>query len=313
MNSGYYEKVLMLIQGAENIRKNNFDVDTLLELIQFRCKIHLNQMEKGSISSYYSESIASKKFGIAAVCLYTMFNLPETTEERKYELISEMKQLYVHNSNNGKIAMIEMILVLMSLQMRDFKSIVSITDSACPSLKILQVFAFCIMNRYDLAQSLFDDLVENYDSYTSEMENYHTLSNFKESSLVRIAQAWLQCLKGEYNSSFITYANIQTDFGENSAFRLPSKVRNSQSVIILNGISVIHMQRQHWSDAYELLSNAYKIDPECQNTLSNLITCCYFLNLREESEKYTQELQSINCNHHKIACIEAIEKSFKGF
>lgn len=313
MNSGYYEKVLMLIQGADGIRKKDFNVDMLLDLIQFRCKIHLNQVEKDSIGSYYSESIANKKFGIAAVCLYTMFNYPDTTEERKYELINEMKQLYVHNNSNGKDTIIEVILALMSLQMNDFNSLVSITENACPSLKIIQVFAFCIMNRYDLAQSLFDDLVENYHLYTSEMESYNTLSNFKESSLVRIAQAWLQCLKGEYNSSFITYANIQTDFGENSTFRLPSKARNSQSVIILNGIAVVHMQRQHWSDAYELLSNAYRIDPNCQTTLSNLITCCYFLNLKSESEKYTQELKSINCNHHKIACIEAIDKCFAAF
>ncbi|KAL3128773.1 hypothetical protein CHM_4g4100 [Cryptosporidium hominis] len=311
MNSGYYEKVLMLIKEAEHIRSQDFDVDVLLELIQFRCKIHLNQIEKDSIGSYYSESISNQKFGIAAICLFTIFNLPETTDERRYELINEMMQLYVHNNN--KIVMIDVILLLMNLYMNDFKSALSITECAPPSLKIIQVFVFCIMNRYDLAQSLFDDLIENYDTYTCELENYHSLSNFKESSLVRTALAWLQCLKGEYNSSFITYANMQTDFGENSSFRLPSKARDSQSIIILNGISVIHMQRQHWNDAYELLLNAYKIDPKCQVTLSNLITCSYFLNLKDEPEKYLNELSSVNCNHHKIACVEAIEKSFNAF
>ncbi|KAJ1607801.1 hypothetical protein OJ253_2195 [Cryptosporidium canis] len=311
MNSGYYEKVLVLIQSAESIRNRDFDVDTLLELLKFRCRVHLNQVEKDSIGSCYSEAIANQKFGIAAVCLYTIFNLSETTDERRYELINEVKQLYVQNNN--KIAVIDAILLLMNLHMNDFKSAQSITENASPDLKIIQVFAFCMMNRYDMAQLLLDDLLENYDSHTSGMDNCHTLSSFKESSMVRIAQAWLQCLKGEYNSSFITYANMQTDFGENSSFRLPSKAKSSQSVIILNGISVVHMQRQHWSDAYELLLNAYEIDPKCQVTLSNLITCSYFLNLRDEPERYIEELRSINCDHPKIACIEAINKSFNSF
>ncbi|KAF7456584.1 coatomer epsilon subunit protein [Cryptosporidium felis] len=309
VNSGYYEKALMMIQGAENIKNKDFDTDTLLEINQFRCKLHLNQLKKDSLGSLYSEAVANQKLGLAALCLYAIFCLSETTEERKYELLNEAKQLYIQN--NDRTNTIEVILTLMNLHVKDFKSALAILDSAPPSTKIIQVFAFCTLNRFDLAQNLFEDLTENYNAHISELESFQSFSEFKESALVRIASAWLQCLKGEYNASFITYANIQTDFGENSSIRLPPKSRDCQSAIILNGISAIHMQRRHWNDAYETLLNAYKIDPKFEVTLSNLITCCHFLNLIEESSRYIEELHSVNSNHFKISCIEAIDRAFK--
>ncbi|KAH7649350.1 hypothetical protein FG379_001896 [Cryptosporidium bovis] len=308
MNLGYYEKVLLLIgelEAAEN--KKDLDLDILLDLTKLRCRIKLKQIEIENIQSLYSEYIGDQKYGNAAVCLYTIFCLPDTTNERKQELVGELKQIYI--KNNHKLLIIDTLLVLMYILLEDYYSAIYISDSN-PSLKIIQVFIYCTINRFDLAQEVFEDLMENYDTYFNDMESSYSFSDFKESSIVRLASAWLQCLKGEYNSSFITYANLQTDFGENSNIKLPSNSKESQSVIILNGISVIHMQRQHFNDAYELLQKAYVIDPKSQVTLSNLITCSYFLNLKEP-EKYINELLLVDKNHHKIQSIDCIEKAFK--
>ncbi|KAK6591147.1 hypothetical protein RS030_101606 [Cryptosporidium xiaoi] len=308
MNLGYYEKVLLLIgelEAAEN--KKDLDLDILLDLTKLRCKIKLKQIEIENIQSLYSEYIGDQKYGNAAVCLYAIFCLPDTTNEKKQELVGELKQIYI--KNNNKLLIIDTLLVLMYILLEDYYSAIYISDSN-PSLKIIQVFIYCTINRFDLAQEVFEDLMENYDTYFNDMESSYSFSDFKESSIVRLASAWLQCLKGEYNSSFITYANLQTDFGENSNIKLPSNSKESQSVIILNGISVIHMQRQHFNDAYELLQKAYMIDPKSQVTLSNLITCSYFLNLNE-TEKYINELLLVDKNHHKIQSIDSIEKAFK--
>ncbi|KAH8741134.1 hypothetical protein FG386_001261 [Cryptosporidium ryanae] len=308
MNSGYYEKVLLLIGEIEsNNADKNVDLDTLLDLTKLRCKLKLNQLEIENIESIYHEYIENQKYGNAAICLYAIFCVPETSYERKEEIVKELKQIYI--KNNNELLIIEIILVLMYILLEDYSSAISISDSN-PNLKIIQVFIYCTIDRFDLAEEVFEDIMENYDAYFGDVESLYSFSDFKESSIVRIASAWLQLLKGEYNSSLITYANLQTDFGENSNIKLPNNSKENQSVIILNGISVIHMQRKHFNDAYELLQKAYMIDPRSQVTLSNLITCSYFMNFKEP-EKYINELKSVNKNHCKISSIDSIEKAFK--
>ncbi|KAL7067961.1 coatomer epsilon subunit family protein [Cryptosporidium serpentis] len=290
-------------------------------MMKFMSKIELNEDYKiENIKLLYEDVINQDKIGIAATCLYFIYCSPEISKDEKYEVLTKMKQLYLKKFDKSSI--IDTYLIYMYLIDGDFQSALSLTNESLPKTKILRVFIYCLMNRYDLAYNIFSQILETYsDNVSNTTQPILSISDFKESAILRIAEAWLQCLKGDYNSAFVTFANIQTDFSGNSTLLTKNKSdsanyvnytdKDYQSCIILNSTAVIHMQRQHWSEAFELLQIAYKLNPKSADTLNNLISCCYFLNKPEEAEHYFSEIQVLNNNHEKVLKINLLDKAFQ--
>ncbi|OII76457.1 coatomer epsilon subunit family protein [Cryptosporidium andersoni] len=320
-DAGYYSKVLDLVQILESNNETDLDLIEILEMMKFMSKIELNEdYTVENIKSLYEDVINQDKVGIAATCLYFIYCSPEVSKDEKYEVLTKMKQLYLKKFDKSSI--IDTYLIYMYLIDGDFQSALSLTNESLPKTKILRVFIYCLMNRYDLAHDIFNRILETYsDNVSNTTQQILSMPDFKESVVVRIAEAWIQCLKGDYNSAFVTLANIQTDFGGNSTLLTKNKSdstnyvnytdKDYQSCIILNSTAVIHMQRQHWSEALELLQIAYKLNPKSADTLSNLISCCYFLNKPEEAEHYFSEMQVLNNNYEKVLKINLLDKAFQ--
>lgn len=60
----------------------------------------------------------------------------------------------------------------------------------------------------------------------------------------------------------------------------------SWSLLVLVGKAVANMERQHWDEALEDLQKSHRQDPECIDTISNLLTCCTWLKQEDEIQKY---------------------------
>eukprot|EP00922_Rhytidocystis_sp_ex-Travisia-forbesii_P070395 GHVS01105155.1.p1 GENE.GHVS01105155.1~~GHVS01105155.1.p1 ORF type:complete len:304 (+),score=38.62 GHVS01105155.1:138-1049(+) len=276
---GYYSRCL---EVAEFVHSSIDYVALEKQTLQAQARACLGQLTDEAVQ----DLMESQQPALRAVGLAIIHGRPSSDEKVRRDAYEELKQLSMQHDSTAKF----LAACILSKQDEPAQAMDTLSQNTL-EMQALRVFVLLQMDRVDLAEKILLEMTALND----------------DSSVTKVASAWLNIYQGNYQEAYLTYNDIQSQCCEGE------EPEGGSSLLLLNGKAVANLYRRQWQEADEDLRRALQQDPHCVDALANGICCAQNRRRPKEAADLYATLEGIKPDHPMVVKRAQLSHCFASF